>query len=97
MRKNFSTHTGLGTFQVLIILTLGVFSCGKTEEEITYPEKKSLTESVYASGLVKAKDQYEAFTSASGPIQEILVEEGDTVSIGTPILQVFSEREKLGR
>jgi multidrug efflux pump subunit AcrA (membrane-fusion protein) len=78
-------------------LILGVFSCGKKEEAITYPEKKSLTESVYASGVVKAKNQYEAYTSASGPIQEILVKEGDTVSVGTPILQVYSEREKLSR
>lgn len=42
-------------------------------------------------------DQYEAFTLASGPIQEIFVKEGDTVEIGTPILAVFSEREKLSR
>lgn len=97
MRKNSSFSTRLGIVQVLIILFLGLFSCGKTEEEVTYPEKKSLTESVYASGLVKAKDQYEAFTSASGPIQEIYLEEGDSVKVGTPILQVFSEREKLGR
>jgi multidrug efflux pump subunit AcrA (membrane-fusion protein) len=46
---------------------------------------------------VKAVDQYEAFTLASGPIQEIFVKEGDTVDVGIPILAVFSEREKLGR
>ncbi|MBC6367525.1 efflux RND transporter periplasmic adaptor subunit [Algoriphagus sp. AK58] len=97
MRKNSSSNARLGTVQVLILLSLGLFSCRKTAEEVTYPEKKSLTESVYASGLVKAKDQYEAFTLASGPIQEIYLEEGDSVKVGTPILQVFSEREKLGR
>ena len=46
---------------------------------------------------MKAKDQYEAFTLASGPIQEIFVEEGDTVKSGTAILKVFSERESLSR
>lgn len=74
-----------------------LFSCGKPENETINPEVRSITESVYASGIVKAVDQYEAFTLATGPIQEIFVKEGDTVEIGTPILAVFSEREKLSR
>lgn len=79
-----------GTFTIL-------FSCGKPENETLNPEVRSITESVYASGIVKAVDQYEAFTLATGPVQEIFVKEGDTVEIGTPILAVFSEREKLSR
>ncbi len=74
-----------------------LFSCGKSENETIKPELRSITESVYASGIVKSLDQYEAYTLASGPIQEIFVNEGDTVDIGTPILAVFSEREKLSR
>lgn len=88
---------GFGNFQVFILLFFVIFSCGKSEENIFFPEKRSLTESVYASGLVKAKDQYEAFTLASGPIEQIYVLEGDTVKAGTPILKIFSEREKLGK
>ncbi len=79
-----------GTFTIL-------FSCGNPENETISPEVRSITESVYASGIVKAVDQYEAFTLATGPVQEIFVKEGDTVEIGTPILAVFSEREKLSR
>jgi HlyD family secretion protein len=97
MRKADSIILKSGNFQVFILLFLGIFSCGKSEENVLFPEKKSLTESVYASGLVKAKDQYEAFTLASGPIEEIYVQEGDTVKAGTPILKIFSEREKLGK
>ncbi|MDI1322791.1 MAG: efflux RND transporter periplasmic adaptor subunit [Algoriphagus sp.] len=86
---------------VSILSLVGVLpillSCGKSENETIKPEIRSITESVYASGIVKAVDQYEAFTSASGPIQEIFVKEGDTVDIETPILAVFSEREKLSR
>lgn len=74
-----------------------LFSCGKSESETIKPEVRSITESVYASGIMKAVDQYEAFTIATGPVQEIFVKEGDTVEIGTPILSVFSEREKLSR
>lgn len=86
-----------GNFPIFLLLFFAIFSCGKSEENILFPEKKSLTESVYASGLVKAKYQYEAFTLASGPIEEIYVLEGDTVKAGTPILKIFSEREKLGK
>lgn len=74
-----------------------IFSCSNGSGERISPEVKSITESVYASGNIKAIDQYDAFTNASGPIQEIFVEEGDSVSIGTPLLAVFSEREKLSR
>lgn len=86
-----------GFIQFLFLGSFLIFSCGKTESETVFPKKQALTESVYASGLVKAKDQYEAFTLASGPIQDIFLEEGDTVKVGTPILKVFSEREILSR
>jgi multidrug efflux pump subunit AcrA (membrane-fusion protein) len=85
------------SIKALLMAVLLVSSCGNPESDIITPKRQALTESVYASGIVKAKDQYEAFTSASGPIQEIFVEEGDTVKAGSPILQVFSEREELSR
>ncbi len=97
MRKISLPFSRIGVFQILILQSLIFFSCRKSGEEVIYPEKKSLTESVYASGLVKAKDQYEAFTLASGPIEEIFVKEGDTVRAGAPILKIFSDREKLSR
>ncbi|GMQ26777.1 efflux RND transporter periplasmic adaptor subunit [Algoriphagus sp. oki45] len=78
-----------------LLFSLLLFSCGKEGEETVFPEYKAITESVYASGLVKAKDQYEAFTMASGPIQEIFAKEGDTVKAGDPILLIYNEAEKL--
>ncbi|EAZ80825.1 efflux RND transporter periplasmic adaptor subunit [Algoriphagus machipongonensis] len=76
---------------------LGAFACSGSDADKISPEIKSITESVYASGNIKAVNQYDAFTNASGPIQEIFVEEGDSVSIGTPLLAVYNEREKLSR
>lgn len=95
-RRN-SGHSNLVSILFLFGTFIFLFSCGKSENETIKPELRSITESVYASGTVKALDQYEAFTLASGPIQEIFLKEGDTVEIGTPILAVFSEREKLSR
>lgn len=95
-RRN-SGHSNLVSILFFFGTFIFLFSCGKSENETIKPELRSITESVYASGTVKALDQYEAFTLASGPIQEIFLKEGDTVEIGTPILAVFSEREKLSR
>jgi HlyD family secretion protein len=97
MRKICFSFSGFGDFQLLILLSMSIISCGKSDEKTILPEKKSLTESVYASGLIKAKGQYEAFTLATGPIEEIFVQEGDTVKVGAPLLRIFSEREKLSR
>jgi HlyD family secretion protein len=77
------------------ILTL--HSCNSSESEVIFPARKSISESVYASGWVKAKDQYEAHTLANGPIQELFVSEGDTVHTGDPILQIVNDSERLRR
>jgi multidrug efflux pump subunit AcrA (membrane-fusion protein) len=84
-------------FGKITISSLVLFSCGNDDETSIFPEIGGITESVYASGQILAVDQYDAFTNASGPIQEIFVEEGDSVEIGTPILAVYSQREKLSR
>ncbi len=74
-----------------------LFSCSTGDDTSILPKTGKITESVYASGKILAVDQYDAFTNASGPIQEIFINEGDSVEIGTPILAVYSEREKLSR
>lgn len=77
--------------------SLLLFSCSDEDENSIFPETGQISESVYASGQILAVNQYDAFTNASGPIQEIFVSEGDSVDIGTPILAIYSEREKLNR
>lgn len=89
----FTAYSILG----LILICFGFLSCNSKSTGKINPEVKSITESVYASGNIKAVNQYDAFTNASGPVQEIFVQEGDLVAIGTPLLAVFSEREKLSR
>ena len=80
-----------------ILAFWGLFSCMSAEEETTTPFISDITESVYASGNIKALNQYEAFANGTGPIQEIFVQEGDLVEVGTPILAVYNERERLSR
>jgi multidrug efflux pump subunit AcrA (membrane-fusion protein) len=96
MAMGASIYRHLGT--ILLPLVFGSLgACSQGKEEVVFPKRQTLTESVYASGYVSAKDQYEAFALATGPIQTLFVSEGDTVHIGTPLLQIFNEQERLRR
>ncbi|MCS5488847.1 efflux RND transporter periplasmic adaptor subunit [Algoriphagus limi] len=89
---NYRIHFILGFF-----LGFAFFSCSNSEETAISPQIQSITESVYASGNIKAVNQYEAYAIGTGPIQEIFVKEGDVVNEGDPILAVYNERERLSR
>lgn len=78
----------------LIFAGLGLLmACSKKEESIS-PTKGNITESIYASGIIKSADQYQAFVSVSGIIEEIYVQEGQAVDVGTPLLRVSNETQK---
>lgn len=84
------------SFSLLCLIAVTIFSCRPSEERI-FPQRENITESVYASGIIRARYQYQAFANANGIIQEIFVEEGDTVIKGTPILSIFNESARLNR
>lgn len=70
-----------------------LFSC-KQKKETTSVRKGKITESVYASGYVKARNQYQVFAASSGILQETLVEEGDTVQLGDVLFRVANPVNK---
>ncbi len=78
------------------ILLLGVFlpACKKQAEK-TQPTLERITESVYASGIIKSKNQYQVYATTIGLIQKILVKEGDLVKKGDPLFIVQNETSKL--
>lgn len=78
---------------LLIIAGISLFACSKKEASIS-PTSGNITESIYASGTIKSADQYQAFVSVSGIIEEIYVKEGQQVSIGTPLLRISNETQK---
>ncbi len=55
------------------------------------PEIQSVTESVYASGFIKSKGQYNVFGTVNGVIKDILVKEGDLVKKGDPIMIIQNQ------
>jgi multidrug efflux pump subunit AcrA (membrane-fusion protein) len=78
------------------LISVFIFSCDSSQESV-FPKRESISESVYASGLIKAQNQYQAFANANGIVQEIFVSEGDTVKMGSPILVIFNETTRLNR
>jgi len=82
--------------RLLFISSLFLFSCGKKAETIK-PTVAPISESIYASGLVKSQNQYQAFATVNGIIQDILLQEGDTVKKGMPILTIVNDAQRLSK
>lgn len=70
------------------------FSCNKKQEKIQ-PAVETITESVYASGIVKSKNQYKVFSSVNGLANEVLVTEGDVVKKGDVLLKITNTTAQL--
>lgn len=80
-----------------IILTLTyllLLSCGNKQEKIL-PQKTALTESVYASVTVQPDSLYQVYAVVAGILDNNLVEEGDTVQKGTPLLEIINSTPRL--
>ncbi|MDH4298176.1 MAG: biotin/lipoyl-binding protein, partial [Cyclobacteriaceae bacterium] len=81
-------------FSVFSLLAIVIFSCQSHETKIQ-PTVEDISESVYASGIVKSENQYQVFSTVSGIIKEILVAEGERVTKGTPLLRIFNKTSEL--
>lgn len=77
-----------------IFIPLIFISC-KDKVVKVKPVISTITESVYASGSLKSRQQYQAFATVSGIIETVFLKEGDSVQIGTPILSIVNDLQKL--
>ena len=75
---------------IYLIVILLLVSCSKKKESL-HPTVENISESVYASGIVKSKNQYQVFSTVSGLVSEILVDEGELVIKGQPLLRITNE------
>jgi len=79
---------------VYFFILLVIYSCKDNTVKVK-PIISTITESVYASGALKSKQQYQAFATVNGIIQTVYVKEGDSVSIGAPVLSIVNDLQKL--
>lgn len=71
---------------ILVVFYL-INSCSE-EKDFHIVSKGDITESVYASGIIESYNQYQVFPTINGIIKDILIDEGDIVSIGTPLVLI---------
>lgn len=81
--------------KVLLASLFFIFSCSKKETEEIKPKMGTVTESVYASGVIKADNQYTVFATVSGVLQKVTVSVGQTISKGQALFQIESEKANL--
>ena len=77
-----------------LFLLFSVFACKEKGQRIR-PSLGPISESVYASGIIKSEEQYEAYAPVSGIIDSIYVTEGDAVKKGSNILSISSRVPRL--
>ena len=74
--------------RALIVLSLVFFTGCKNDVDTINPTIGTITESVYASGIVKAAGQYNVIPTSNGTLLALLVQEGDTVKAGQPLMPI---------
>lgn len=72
-----------------------LIACNRKEENLAKPAVRNITESVYASGIVKSRNQYQVFSTVNGIISQKLVKEGDIVKQGDVLMVLANETPKL--
>ncbi|MES2556794.1 MAG: efflux RND transporter periplasmic adaptor subunit [Bacteroidota bacterium] len=77
-----------------ITLLLLLVGCSG-EQEVLKPSVETITESIYASGVIKSEDQYQVFATVNGIVEKVFVEEGDTVVTGQPLFSLANAIQQL--
>lgn len=78
----------------LIIFATLFYSCNDGEDVI-YPQKMDLVESVYSSVIVQPDSLYQAYAIVAGILDNNLVEEGDLVSKNDALIQIINKTPEL--
>jgi HlyD family secretion protein len=92
LNKSKMSFKSISLFYLLIF---SVLSCSKKGNEETKPTVGDVTESVYASGVVKAEGQYTVFSTVNGTLQKINVTAGESIHKGQSLFELESEKAEL--
>lgn len=79
----------------LSLILFGLSSCSTKENEEFTPKLSNVTESVYASGIIKAENQYTVFSSVSGVLQKINVSVGQTINNNQVLFNIENDKASL--
>ncbi len=79
---------------IIIGLIASAYSCN-TKSTFISPTVEKITNTVYASGTIKSKDQYQVYSKANGIIKDLHVKEGDLVTKGQVLMILSNEAQAL--
>lgn len=77
------------------LLLFTMLSCSKKDSEETKPTLGDVTESVYASGIIKADGQYTVYSTVNGTLQKVNVVAGQSIIKGEPLFELESDKAEL--
>ena len=86
------------SFKSIILSYLLIFSlvsCSKKSIEETKPTLGDVTESVYASGVIKAVGQYTVYATVNGTLQKVNVTAGQFITKGQSLFELESDKAEL--
>ena len=83
--------------RIVVVGIAALLFCCKRNVEKAKPTIEPISESIYASGIVKSKNQYEAFVTVTGIVNQVFLEDGDSVKRGTPILSISNETQRFNK
>ncbi|WJJ95771.1 efflux RND transporter periplasmic adaptor subunit [Algibacter luteus] len=84
----------MNKYPVFLIVFILVTSCLKNSDYI-FPEKKNLTESIYASATIQPDSLYQVYAAVGGILDANLLEEGSLISKNQPLIQIINNTPKL--
>jgi HlyD family secretion protein len=84
----------LQRFGRFILITLLLCAC-KSKDITVHPVTEKITESVYATGILKTKNQYQVFSAVNGLVADVLVAEGDNVKKGDAVIRLTNTGAQL--
>ena len=91
---NIRPNTPALRFFSIGLLVILLTACGPGQEPIR-PEKGNITASVYASVTVWPDSMYRVYASVSGILEKHLVQEGDSVLPGAPLMHLTDATPRL--
>lgn len=76
------------------LVIISILACNQSQPG-TKVQKSDITESVYASGIIKAERQYNVYATVNGILQKAYVSEGDKVKKGDALFIIENQASTL--
>lgn len=80
---------------VFLLFIVSFVNCSRDNTQETQPVTADITESVYASGVIKAKGQYVVYATVNGVLKNTKVQVGQMIKKGQILFELDSDKASL--